>query len=127
MCLFPRISIMVNEPVLVHGDSESDGQYGVCFFVLVCISHHSPLLSRSLSLSPPVFYLSPSHSPPSLTCFSQFNSIQGALLAWEIYVYIAKASEMDQINSKVNSKYYTHTSSKIIETFQMSLCLYTVL
>ena len=27
---------------------------------------------------------------------SQFNSIQGALLAWETYVYIAKASEVDK-------------------------------
>ena len=32
----------------------------------------------------------------SFFSLSQFISIQGALLAWETYVYIAKASEMDK-------------------------------
>ena len=31
------------------------------------------------------------------TASYQFNSIQGALLAWETYVNIAKASEVDNI------------------------------
>jgi hypothetical protein len=40
-------------------------------------------------------------SHPSL--LSQFNSIQGALLAWETYVYIAKASGEDNIQ-KLNKQ-----------------------
>ena len=35
---------------------------------------------------------------------SQFNSIQGALLAWETWVNIAKASVVSNIQSEINNK-----------------------
>ena len=70
-------------------------------------------LSLSLSLS-----LSYSLSLNSI-------SISGALLTWETYVNIAKASEIDikqkwNKQYKCNSKNDTHKSSKRIKTFQMS-------
>jgi hypothetical protein len=60
----------------------------------------------------------------SLFLSVSLNSIQGALLAWETYVNIAKASEVDNIQKwnkpkNINSKHYTHKSSKRIKTSQM--------
>ena len=55
------------------------------------------------TLSPPLF----SSVPPSLHWargLSQLNWIQRALLAWETYVYIAKASEVDINKSEINNK-----------------------
>jgi hypothetical protein len=58
------------------------------------------------------------------------NSIHRTLLAWEIYVNIAKASEVDNIQKwktiKMNSKHYIYWSSKRIKTLQMSyyVCVY---
>ena len=78
--------------------------------------------------------------PASLLLFSPFillslspwlslSSIQRALLAWETYDYIAKASEIDHKQkgnkqSKMNSEHDTHKSSKRIKTFQMSYYFY---
>jgi hypothetical protein len=64
--------------------------------ILLCLAHNcfffchlvvkarldNPSLSRFLSAA-------------LRLCLSQSNSIQGALLAWETYVNIAKASEVD--------------------------------
>ena len=88
-----------------------------CLYVAYVICNPcAACLSFTLSISLP-------HSSPSLyptTLYLSLNSIQRALLAWETYVYIAKASAMDNKQYKRNSKHYTHKSSKAIETFQMS-------
>ena len=60
----------------------------------------------------------------------QFNS--RALLAWETCVNIAKASEVDNIQSeyikwkttKINSKHYTYGGFKTVKTLQMSYYIY---
>ena len=50
-------------------------------------------------------------------------------MAWDTYVYNAKASEIDnkqkwKNQEKMYSKHYTHKSSKGIKTFQMSYYVY---
>ena len=110
------------------------------FSLQLAYSQRIGLLCRLFSLWLCSLSLSPSLKLPlSLSLFlslSQFNSIfffnSRALLAWETCVNIAKASEIDNIQSeyikwkttKINSKHYTYRGFKTVKTLQMSYYIY---